>query len=282
MSKVWFITGVSRGLGREWASAALERGDRVAGTARDLAALTDLVTEFPETFLPLQLNVTDRPADFAAVEEAAQHFGRLDVVVNNAGYMQFGMVEELTEQQIRGELETNLLGALWVTQAALPILRAQGSGHIIQVSSLWGIVASPNAGAYNASKWALEGLSQSLAAEVSDLGIHVTILEPASYDTGFKLTQFATPNPAYSHLRTTADPSGHPLGDPTSTRTALLALVDAEKPPLRLLLGQSALQIVTTEYESRLALWRGEDSIDRPRHQAVGEDAGEDDEKDQA
>lgn len=210
MSKVWFITGVSRGLGREWASAALERGDRVAGTARDLAALADLVTEFPETFLPLQLDVTDRPADFAAVEQAAHHFGRLDVIVNNAGHMQFGMVEELTEQQIRAELDTNLLGALWVTQAALPILRSQGAGHIIQVSSLWGIVASPNAGAYNASKWALEGLSQSLAAEVSDFGIHVTILEPASYDTGFKLTRFATPHPAYNHLRTSADPSGTP------------------------------------------------------------------------
>ncbi|MFI1918038.1 SDR family NAD(P)-dependent oxidoreductase [Nocardia sp. NPDC020380] len=256
MSKVWFITGVSRGLGREWASAALERGDRVAGTARDLTALTDLVTEFPETFLPLQLDVTDRPADFAAVQQAAHHFGRLDVVVNNAGYMQFGMVEELTEHQLRAELDTNLLGALWVTQAALPILRSQGAGHIIQVSSLWGIVASPNAGAYNASKWALEGISQSLAAEVSDLGIHVTILEPASYDTGFKLTEFTTPHPAYDHLRTTADPSGTPLGDPASTRTALLTLVDAETPPLRLLLGAQALHIATEEYESRLSLWQ--------------------------
>ncbi|MFF3228209.1 SDR family NAD(P)-dependent oxidoreductase [Nocardia suismassiliense] len=255
MSKVWFITGVSRGLGREWASAALERGDRVAGTARDIDALADLAAAFPETFLPLSLEVTDRAADFAAVEQTARHFGRLDVVLNNAGFMQFGMVEELTEQQIRAELETNLLGSLWVTQAALPILRAQGSGHIIQVSSLWGIVASPNVGAYNASKWALEGLSQSLAAEVAGFGIHVTLLEPATYDTGFTLTTFATENPAYDQVRADPDYAAQRFGVPGATRDAVLALVDADKPPLRLLLGGEALRIVTEEYEARLATW---------------------------
>ncbi|QBS39403.1 short-chain dehydrogenase/reductase [Nocardia sp. CS682] len=255
MSKVWLITGVSRGLGREWACAALERGDRVAGTARDIAALADLSAAFPETFLPLSLEVTDRAADFAAVEQTARHFGRLDVVLNNAGFMQFGMVEELTEHQIRAELETNLLGSLWVTQAALPVLRAQGSGHIIQVSSLWGIVASPNVGAYNASKWALEGLSQSLAAEVAGFGIHVTLLEPATYDTGFTLTTFATENPAYDPVRADPDYAAQRFGIPSATRDAILALVDADKPPLRLLLGDEALRIVTEEYESRLATW---------------------------
>ncbi|WP_405162830.1 SDR family NAD(P)-dependent oxidoreductase [Nocardia sp. NBC_01499] len=254
MSKVWFITGVSRGFGREWASAALERGDRVAGSARDMAALNDLVAEYPATFLPLRLDVTDKDGVRIAVEQTARHFGRLDVVVNNAGYAQFGMIEELTEQEIRAELETNLLGPLWVTQAALPILRAQGSGHIIQVSSLWGVVASPNVGAYAASKWALEALSQSLAAEIADFGIHVTVLEPASYDTGFTLTQFTTAHPAYDKVRA-VDYSGQRFGEPGATRSALLALVDAEKPPLRLLLGHSALQIATAEYESRLAVW---------------------------
>lgn len=261
MGKVWFITGVSRGFGREWALAALGRGDRVAGTARDLGAVADLVGEYPETFLPLRLDVTDRAGDFAAVERAAGHFGRLDVVVNNAGFAQFGMVEELAEREIRAELETNFFGALWVTQAALPILRAQGSGHIIQVSSLWGIAASPSVGAYNASKWALEGLSEALAAEVADFGIRVTVLEPGTYDTGFTLSRFATENPAYDRVRTTAADSGQSFGKPSATRSALLTLVDSDKPPLRLLLGDTALRIVTEEYESRLALWREWESV---------------------
>src|SRR5262249_11230245 len=142
--KVWFITGASRGFGREWSIAALERGDRVAATARDTSTLDDLVAAHGDQLLPLQLDVTDRRADFAAVAAAAAHFGRLDVVVNNAGYGQFGMVEELSEVEARDQIETNLFGALWITQAALPILREQRSGHILQVSSIGGISAFPN------------------------------------------------------------------------------------------------------------------------------------------
>ena len=160
--KTWFITGTSRGFGREWAIAALERGDKVAATARNLASLDDLVGKYGDAILPIALDVTDRDADFAAVKRAYDHFGRLDIVVNNAGYGHFGMVEELTEAEIRAQLETNVLGALWVTQAALPYLREQGSGHILQVSSIGGISAFRNTGAYHASKWALEGFSQSL------------------------------------------------------------------------------------------------------------------------
>src|SRR5919206_1967605 len=133
-SKTWFITGTSRGFGREWAQAALERGDRVAGTARDPSALDDLAAEHGDALLALPLDVTDRAAVFAAVERAHEHFGGLDVVVNNAGYGQFGTIEEVSEQQARDQLETNLFGALWVTQAALPLLREQGSGHIVQIS----------------------------------------------------------------------------------------------------------------------------------------------------
>ena len=133
--KIWFITGASRGFGREWAIAALERGDSVAATARDLSSLDDLRQKHGERLLPLRLDVTDRDADFAAVRQAHERFGRLDVVVNNAGYGHFGMVEELTESEARAQLETNLFGALWITQAALPVLREQGSGHILQVSS---------------------------------------------------------------------------------------------------------------------------------------------------
>src|SRR3984885_12286023 len=161
-SKTWFITGTSRGFGREWTIAALARGDRVAGTARDLGTLDDLVQEYGDALLPLALDVTDREAAFDTVRRAHEHFGRLDIVVNNAGYGHFGMMEEISEQEARAQLETNLFGALWVTQAALPFLREQRSGHIVQVSSVGGISAFPNVGIYHASKWALEGFSQAL------------------------------------------------------------------------------------------------------------------------
>jgi NAD(P)-dependent dehydrogenase (short-subunit alcohol dehydrogenase family) len=178
VTKTWFITGASKGFGREWAEAALEREDKVAATARNLQTLDALVDTYGDSVLPIQLDVTDRGADFDAVNGAADHFGGLDVVINNAGYGHFGMIEELTEDDVRSQLETNFFGALWVTQAALPIMREQGSGHIIQVSSLGGITAFPAIGAYHASKWALEGLSQSLSQEVAGFGIDVTLIEP--------------------------------------------------------------------------------------------------------
>ncbi|MBF6327438.1 SDR family oxidoreductase [Nocardia transvalensis] len=260
MSKVWFITGVSRGFGREWALAALDRGDRVAGTARELSALDDLVTKYPDTFLPLRLDVTDRAGDFAAVEQAAQRFGRLDVVVNNAGYGQFGMIEELTEDEVRAQLETNVFGALWVTQAALPIMRAQGSGHIIQVSSIGGISAFPNLGAYHASKWALEGFSQSLAQEVAGFGIHVTLIEPGGFSTDWAgpSARHSAENPAYDEVREARNRvrSTQRRGEPTATRAAILAVVDADEPPLRIFLGETPLQTATADYESRLETWR--------------------------
>jgi NAD(P)-dependent dehydrogenase (short-subunit alcohol dehydrogenase family) len=260
MSKVWFITGVSRGFGREWAIAALERGDRVAGTARDLTTLDDLTTKYPDTFLALRLDVTDRAADFAAVQQAAQHFGRLDVVVNNAGYGHFGMIEELTEDEVRAQLETNVFGALWVTQAALPILRAQRSGHIIQVSSIGGISAFPDVGAYHASKWALEGFSQSLAQEVAGFGIHVTLIEPGGFSTdwaGPSAVRSAA-NPAYDEVRAARTKSlgKRRVGEPSATSAAILQVVDAAKPPLRIFFGLDPLGIATADYESRLALWR--------------------------
>src|SRR3954454_14108815 len=171
--KTWFLTGTSRGFGREWATAALDRGDRVAATARDASTLDDLVARYGDAILPLTLDVTDRDAVFRTVARAHDHFGRLDVVVNNAGYGQFGFIEELSEQEARDQFETNVLGALGVVQAALPFLREQGSGHILQVSSIGGISAFPNIGIYNASKWALEGMSQALAQEVADFGIKV-------------------------------------------------------------------------------------------------------------
>jgi NAD(P)-dependent dehydrogenase (short-subunit alcohol dehydrogenase family) len=262
MPKTWFITGASRGFGREWAIAALERGDTVAATARDTGTLDDLVAQFGDKILPLRLDVTDRDGVFAAVQQAHDRFGALDVVVNNAGYGQFGMIEEISEAEARAQFDTNVFGALYVTQAALPYLRAQGSGHILQVSSIGGISAFPNIGIYNASKWALEGFSQALAQEVADFGIKVTIIEPGAYDTdwGGASAKHATPDPAYDAYREKAAEqrkarAGNP-GDPVATREAVLKVVDAEQPPLRIFLGRGPLAIATRDYESRLATWR--------------------------
>ncbi len=261
-SKTWFITGASRGFGREWAIAALERGDRVAATARDTSTLDDLVERYGDAVLPIRLDVTDRAADFAAVEEAHAHFGRLDVVVNNAGYGQFGLIEEISEEEARAQFETNVFGALWVTQAALPILREQGSGHLLQVSSIGGISAFPNIGIYNASKWALEGFSQALAQEVADFGIKVTLIEPGGFDTdwGGASARHATPNPAYDEFRVKAAEQRKARvsspGDPHASASAVLAVVDADEPPLRVFFGTAPIRIATADYESRLATWQ--------------------------
>jgi NAD(P)-dependent dehydrogenase (short-subunit alcohol dehydrogenase family) len=261
-ARTWFITGSSRGFGREWAIGALERGENVAATARDTGTLDDLVEKFGDRILPLKLDVTDRNGVFAAVAAAHERFGRLDVVVNNAGYGQFGLVEELSEAEARDQIETNLFGALWVTQAALPFLRAQGSGHILQVSSIGGISAFPNVGAYHASKWALEGISQALAQEVAGFGIKVTLIEPGGYSTdwGGSSAKHATPLPAYEEFHAKAAEErksrvGTP-GDPAATWDAVLTVVDAENPPLRIFFGSAPLGIATRDYESRLAQWR--------------------------
>src|SRR5450631_247853 len=257
--KIWFITGASRGFGREWTEAALERGDKVAATARRIENLDALVETYGDQFLPLQLDVTDREAGFAAVAAAAQHFGRLDVVINNAGYGHFGTIEELTEQEVRAQLETNVFGALWITQAALPIMRAQGAGHIIQVSSIGGISAFPTVGAYHASKWALEGLSQALSQEVAGFGITVTLVEPGGFSTDWAgpSARRSAENPAYDAVREVARnrPTSTNRGNPVATRAAILKVVDAEKPPLRIFFGKAPLDIATEDYRARLATW---------------------------
>jgi NAD(P)-dependent dehydrogenase (short-subunit alcohol dehydrogenase family) len=260
VSKTWFITGASKGFGREWAEAALERGDNVAATARRPETLDDLVGTYGDAVLPIQLDVTNRGDDFAAVQRAAEHFGSLDIVINNAGYGHFGMIEELTEDEVRSQIETNLFGALWVTQAALPIMREQGSGHIIQVSSIGGISAFPTVGAYHASKWALEGFSQSLSQEVAGFGIDVTLIEPGGYSTDWSgpSAVHSEQNPAYADVREAAKnrrTAAATPGDPKATRDAILKVVDAEEPPLRIFFGEVPLGIATDDYESRLATW---------------------------
>jgi NAD(P)-dependent dehydrogenase (short-subunit alcohol dehydrogenase family) len=259
--KVWFITGASRGFGREWAIAALERGDKVAATARDTATLDDLVAKYGDALLAIKLDVNDREADFAAVKQAHGHFGRLDVVVNNAGYGQFGFIEELSEAEARDQIETNLFGALWVTQAALPYLREQRSGHIIQVSSIGGITAFQNVGIYHASKWALEGFSQALAQEVQSFGIHVTLIEPGGFSTDWagSSSKRATPLPAYAEAHADAERARSQRvatpGDPHASAAAVLKIVDAEKPPLRVFFGTLPIQLAKADYENRIKTW---------------------------
>ena len=259
--KTWFITGASRGFGREWTIAALERGDRVAATARDLSSLEDLKEKYGDALLPLQLDVTDREADVAAVREAAAHFGRLDVVVNNAGYGHFGFVEELSEQDFRDQMETNVFGAMWITQAALPFMREQGSGHILQVSSIGGISAFPLVGAYHASKWALEGFSQALAQEVAGFGIHVTLIEPGGFSTDWSgpSAKHSEQLPAYDQVREQVlearSTRNATPGDPGASAAAVLQLVDAENPPLRVFFGTAPLGIAKADYASRLETW---------------------------
>jgi NAD(P)-dependent dehydrogenase (short-subunit alcohol dehydrogenase family) len=265
--KVWFITGTSRGFGREWAIAALERGDKVAATARDTATLSDLVERFGDAVLPLQLDVTDRAADFVAVKRAHEHFGRLDIVANNAGYGQFGFIEELSEQDARDQFETNVFGALWITQAALPYLRAQGSGHILQVSSIGGITAFPNVGIYHASKWALEGFSQALAQEVAPFGVHVTLIEPGGFSTDWsgsssrrspELPDYADVHKAIEEVR--AKRWAAP-GDPKASAAAVLKVVDADEPPLRVFFGRAPLELARADYEQRLRTWEQWQSV---------------------
>ncbi len=258
--KVWFITGASRGFGRLWAEAALARGDKVAATARDAASVADLAERFGDAALPLSLDVT-KPAEIRqAVEQAHARFGRLDVVLNNAGYTLVGTVEEASEDEVRAIFDTNLFGALAVIQAALPLLRAQNSGHILGVSSGMGVVAMPLAGFYCASKWAFEALHESLAKEVEAFGIKVTLLEPGAYATEFSSPaslKVTTGLDAYADLRQQmgARLSNAQRGDPQATTAAILGIVDAAEPPLRFAVGSTVLPMARAAYAERIATW---------------------------
>jgi NADP-dependent 3-hydroxy acid dehydrogenase YdfG len=257
--KIWFITGASKGFGYVWTEAALERGDSVAAAARNIASLDGLKARHGEKLLPLALDVGNKIAVDTAVAQARKHFGRIDIAINNAGYGLFGAIEEVSEQEARAQIETNLFGALWVTQAVLPIMRAQKAGHIIQISSIGGVWAIPTVGLYHASKWGLEGFSQALAAEVRTLGIKVTIIEPGGFATEWGTTSAhrAKQMPPYdaaraslANIRTASTP-----GDPKATASALLKIVDAAEPPLRVFFGSAGLTMIKREYAKRIATW---------------------------
>jgi NAD(P)-dependent dehydrogenase (short-subunit alcohol dehydrogenase family) len=256
MAKVWFVTGAGQGLGRAIASAALERGDCVAASSRKLADVASLAKRFGERVLPLALDVRDRAAAAPALAAARERFGRIDVLVNNAGRALPCAVEEASEREVRDLIETNLLGILWVTQAALPILRAQGGGHIVQISSGGGVISWPMNGIYQASKWGMEGMSEALAQETRHLGIKVTIVQVGHMETnmgrwtpeGPRLDAYDAPR---AQLGSVAARKGN---DPHVLALKLLEVVDTEDPPLRVLLGRP-LDDIRAAYEQRLKTW---------------------------
>ncbi len=264
--KIWFITGASRGFGRVWAEAALQRGDKVAATARQLASLADLTEQYGANVLTLELDVTNPAQVKAAVAQAHAHFGRLDVVLNNAGYSLVGTIEEASLDEIRAMYETNVYGAVSVIQAALPLLRAQGSGHILGTSSSLGHVTMPVIGYYASTKWAFEAIHESLAAEVAPFGIKVTIIEPGAYATEFgspESLRFAAGLEVYTDFKNQffAALRSMERGDPAATPGALFAVVDAAQPPLRLFLGSHNLAAVRAAYAERLATWDAWDTV---------------------
>ncbi len=264
--KVWFITGTSRGFGRVWAEAALNRGDKVAATARTLESIADLKEKYGANVLTLELDVT-RPAQAkSAVTHAHAHFGRLDVVLNNVGYPLIGTIEEASAEDVRALYETNIIGTLSVIQAALPLLREQGRGHILGISSTLGHVTMPLIGYYCSSKWAFEAIHESLAMEVKPFGIKVTIIEPGAYATEFgspSSSKFAAGLDIYADLKAHVFEGMKTMerGDPKATPEAMFKLVDAENPPLRLFLGSHNLLSVRAAYDDRLATWEAWESV---------------------
>jgi NAD(P)-dependent dehydrogenase (short-subunit alcohol dehydrogenase family) len=259
MKKTILITGASRGFGKLWAEEFLKRGDNVVATARNIESLNDLIKEYGNLVLPLQLDVTNRAQCFDVVNKTHQHFGKLDVVINNAGYGLFGAIEEANEQEIRNQFETNVFGTLWINQATIPVMRNQGSGHIIQVSSVLGIAAVPLLGVYNASKWAVEGMSETMAQEIKSFGINTTLIEPIAYNTNFSGDSAVNAKTidAYDGLRTAVSQQREhmPFGDPEATAAAILKIVDAENPPFRIFFGNTALPWVKQLYADRLSQW---------------------------
>lgn len=241
-----------------WAEAALKRGDRVAATDRNPQKLDDFSAAYGDALLVLSLDVTHREAVFRIVDEAHRHFGRLDVIVSTAGYGYMGAVEEVDFDDFRQNFETNVFGTLSVVQAALPLLRAQGGGHILTVSSIGGVVSSPTGGSYVATKFAVEGMTEALAGEVASFGIKVTAIEPGPFATNFGSSAQSAPKMAeYDAVREATNAKFKPemAGDPRATAAAILKLVDSDDPPIRLLLGSGPLPLIRQVYAKRFDTW---------------------------
>lgn len=250
-----FITGINRGLGRHLAEQVLEAGGRVAGTTRDLRQIEDLRSD---RLLPLSLDLTDFPAIDSALEAAFQAFGRIDAVISNAGYSLMGAAEELSYEAMKHILDTNLLGSIWLARAAVPRLRAQGGGRIIQVSSSSGQTGFPGLSLYCASKWGIEGFFESLAPEVAPFGIETTLVEPGAIRTRFADTGvISQPLAVYQgtpahHFRELLSGGFVANGDPARMARAILASLEQTPAPARLVLGSDAYAMLTTQLSARL------------------------------
>jgi NAD(P)-dependent dehydrogenase (short-subunit alcohol dehydrogenase family) len=265
---VWFITGASRGLGLELAASALARGDQVIATARDPQAIVQALPEGRESMLALQLDVTDQEQAAAAVAACVERFGRIDVLVNNAGYGLFGAVEEVCDAEARALFDTNVFGLLNITRAVLPTLRSQRAGRIINIGSSAGFASSAGRGLYGASKSAVEAITEALAAELAPLGIHATVVEPGSFRTEFlsasSQRQARQIIPAYDgtvgQLRAGIEAgNGHQPGNPVQAAAAIGQLAAAPEPPLRLQLGSDCVSLVEgklTSVARELGQWR--------------------------
>jgi NAD(P)-dependent dehydrogenase (short-subunit alcohol dehydrogenase family) len=249
MTKIWFVTGSSRGLGRQIVEHALEAGDAVVATARKPSQLDDLVARYGGRVLPVALDVSDNAAVIAAVRQGLTRFGRYDVVVNNAGYGNVAAVEDSDIGDFRAQIDTNFFGVVHVSKAVLPILRRQRSGHIIQVSSLGGRIATVGLGAYQSAKWAVGGFSTCLAQEVAPFGIKVTVLEPGGIRTDWAGSSMRVPPISEPYQQTVGafaamlrDASGREASDPAKVAALVVRLANREDAPLRLLLGTDAVQ----------------------------------------
>ncbi|RXM52964.1 MULTISPECIES: SDR family NAD(P)-dependent oxidoreductase [unclassified Chryseobacterium] len=259
--KVWFITGSSRGFGKIWTETALKRGDKVAATARNINSIAALKETYGDQVLVLEVDVTNALQVQNAMSKANEYFGRLDVVFNNAGYSLVGTIEEGSTDEVKAMYETNIIGSIHVIQAALPILRAQGHGHILGTSSAVGIYSNPLIGYYCSSKFAFEAIYDSLSKEVAGFGIKVTLIEPGAYNTEFgsaESLKIASKRLAdYDDLKSRLMENLQKLerGNPIATPDAIFAVVDTENPPLRLLLGKNDLPHIQQIYAERLQEW---------------------------
>ncbi len=250
MSKVWFITGCSTGFGRHLAQEVLQNGDKVAVTARNTGDVQDLVTKYPDTAVAIQLDVTKPEQVKAAVQQAMAAFNDIDVLVNNAGIGYFGAIEESEEAEVRRMFEINFFGLANVTNEVLPIMRAKRSGHIVNISSVGGLVAFPGVGFYNATKFAVTGYSEALAKEVGALGIKVTVVAPSGFRTDWagrsanntKIVIDDYAATAHANQNTIRAYSGNQPGDPVRAAKAIVKVVESATPPVRLMLGAGALK----------------------------------------
>lgn len=271
-SKVWLITGASSGLGYEFAKIALESGYRVIGVSRNIDSLQKLKDTYRDNLLQISLDITSREKVFKEIEKAHEHFGRIDVVINNAGNMILGMVEEHNEETVRSQMETNFFGSVWVTQASLPYMRKQNGGHIIQISSIGGTITGPMAGMYSASKFALEGFSEALAKEVAHFGIKVSIVEPGGYWTNLYLKMgFAQQMQEYDVVREKLAENAPETvdSDPRLAAEAVLKIVQSNNPPEHIVLGSVLYDAAVDKLQSRIAHWENWEKVSRESEKAI-------------